>query len=82
MVEHWEADAGLMTIGEAVAAALRTQQEDGTDVAIGAEEWMAFAKSASFWSVREKARELGIDFYWDAELAHTPEGFYQVRERP
>ena len=24
-------------------------------------------------------RELGIDFYWDAEVARTPEGFYQVR---
>ncbi len=79
MVERWEADAGLMTIGEAVAAALRTQQEDGTDVAIDAEAWRSFARTASFWSVREKARELGIGFYWDAEPARTPEGFYQVR---
>ncbi len=79
MVERWEADAGLMTIGEAVAAALRTQEEDGTEAAISAEEWTSFAVTASFWSVREKARELGIDFYWDAELARTPEGFYQVR---
>ncbi len=79
MVERWEADAGLMTIGEAVAAALRTQEEDGTESPISAEEWTSFAKTASFWSVREKARELGIDFHWDAELARTPEGFYQVR---
>ena len=79
MVERWEADAGLMTIGEAVLAALRTQEEDGNEVAISAEEWTAFAKTASFWSVREKARELGIDFFWDADVARTPEGFYQVR---
>jgi isocitrate lyase len=79
MVERWEADAGVMTIGEAVLAGLRTQEEDGSDIAISAEEWTEFAKTASFWSVREKARELGIDFYWDAEVARTPEGFYQVR---
>ena len=79
MVERWEADAGLMTIGEAVLAALRTQEEDGSDVAITAEEWTSFAKTASFWSVRERARQLNVDFFWDAELARTPEGFYQVR---
>ena len=79
MVEQWEAAAGLMTIGEAVLAALKTQAEDGSDASISAEEWTAFAKTASFWSVRSKARELGIDFYWDADLARTPEGFYQVR---
>jgi isocitrate lyase len=38
-----------------------------------------FATTASFWSVREKARQLGIDFFWDADIARTPEGFYQVR---
>jgi isocitrate lyase len=44
MVERWEADAGLMTIGEAVVAALRTQEEDGAEVAISAGEWTSFAK--------------------------------------
>ena len=79
MVERWEADAGLMTIGEAVLGAIRTQEEDGSDAVLSAEEWTAFAKTASFWSVRDKAREMGVDFYWDAEVARTPEGFYQVR---
>ena len=79
VVERWEADAGLMTIGEAVLAALRTQEEDGTEVAITSEEWNAFAKTSSFWSVRERARELNIDFHWDGDVARTPEGFYQVR---
>jgi len=79
LVESWEADAGLMTIGEAVLAALRTQEEDGTDLPISPGNWKTFAKTASFWAVRQKARELGIDFHWDAEIARTPEGFYQVR---
>jgi isocitrate lyase len=79
MVELWEAESGLMTIGEAVLKALKSQVDDGDDVPISEEEWTAFAATASFWAVRTKARELGIDFQWDAEVARTPEGFYQVR---
>ncbi len=79
MVERWEADAGLMTIGEAVLATLQMLEEDGSELPVSPGNWTTFAKSASFWTVRQKARELGIDFYWDAELARTPEGFYQVR---
>lgn len=79
MVERWEADSGLMTIGEAVLAALQNQVADGNDAPISDEEWTEFAKTASFFSARAKARELGIDFTWDADLARTPEGYYQVR---
>ncbi|HVX32972.1 MAG TPA: isocitrate lyase/phosphoenolpyruvate mutase family protein [Solirubrobacterales bacterium] len=80
MVGRWERDAGLMTIGEAVLAARAVLEEDGgEEPPIGAEDWAEFARTASFWSVRERARELGIDFHWDAEVARTPEGFYQVR---
>ena len=79
MVEQWEAGAGLMTIGEAVVDVLELMEGDGDELPISVEEWKAFAETASFWAVRTKARELGIDFYWDAEPARTPEGFYQVR---
>jgi isocitrate lyase len=79
MVERWEADSGITTIGEAVHAALRSLQEDGGDLPLALDEWDAFAATASFWSVRRKARELGVAFTWDADLARTPEGFYQAR---
>ena len=79
LVERWETDAGLMTIGEAVLAALKANEEDGNDAPISDEEWTEFAKTASFWTVRAKARELGIEFYWDGDVARTPEGFYQIR---
>ena len=79
MVGRWEAESGLMTIGEAVLAALKNRFEDGDETPISEDEWSAFAATASFWAVRSEARELGIDFYWDAEVARTPEGFYQVR---
>ena len=42
-------------------------------------EWRAFAESASLYSAREKAKELGADAAWDCERAKTPEGYYQVR---
>ena len=54
MVERWEADAGLMTIGEAVLAALRVQEEDGNDAPpISAEEWSGHRNH-----VRRAARRL------------------------
>jgi isocitrate lyase len=79
MVQRWESDAGVMTIGEAGLAALKLVQEEGNDLPIEFDEWSEFARTASFWAVRQKARELGIAFSWDADLARTPEGFYQVR---
>ncbi|PID96369.1 MAG: isocitrate lyase [Actinomycetales bacterium] len=79
MVAKWESDAGLMTIGEAVVDALELLASDEAELPISIEEWQEFAKEASFWQVRDKARQLGISFFWDADLAKTPEGFYQVR---
>ncbi|MGC9220044.1 MAG: isocitrate lyase/phosphoenolpyruvate mutase family protein [Solirubrobacteraceae bacterium] len=79
MVDRWETDAGLMTIGEAGLTAIERFQEDGGKLPLSPEQWTEFAKTASFWSVSEKAREIGVNFHWDAEAARTPEGFYQVR---
>jgi isocitrate lyase len=79
MLQRWETDAGVMTIGEAGLVALKSVQEEGNDLPIEFVDWLEFAKTASFWSVLQKARELGIAFAWDADLARTPEGFYQVR---
>ncbi|MEJ2868083.1 isocitrate lyase ICL2 [Actinomycetospora sp. OC33-EN08] len=79
MVEQWETDAGVMTIGEAGLAALKLLEEEGNDLPVSLEEWTAFAETASFWALRTRARELDLSFTWDADLARTPEGFYQVR---
>src|SRR6187549_3236506 len=46
---------------------------------MSADEWRAFARRASFFSAREKARALGVEIAWDCEHAKTPEGYYQVR---
>ena len=43
------------------------------------DEWLAFAKRASFYEARERAKSMGIEVIWDCELPKTPEGFYHIQ---
>ena len=78
-MERWEAEAGLETYGEAVAEILEFRASEGEALEMTVEQWRKFAKRASFYSAREKAKALGINIIWDCEHAKTPEGYYQVR---
>ena len=78
-VDAWQADAGLETYGEAVAEMVAFREREGEPVALTPAQWREFAKAASLYAAREKARELGVDVPWDCERAKTPEGYYQVR---
>ena len=78
-VEVWQDDAGGGTYADAVADLLDFRQREGEAPAMSSSEWRAFAESASLYSAREKAKELGADAAWDCERAKTPEGYYQVR---
>ncbi|BCP05007.1 isocitrate lyase ICL2 [Mycobacterium paraintracellulare] len=78
-VAAWEGDAGLMTYGEAVADVLAFAASEGEPADMSAEEWREFAATASLYSARAKAKELGVDPGWDCELSKTPEGYYQIR---
>ena len=78
-VEAWQAAAGLCTYGEAVAEQIAARISEGSDVGVSVEEWRDFARGADLESVRERAAEAGVDVYWDAEAARTPEGYYQVQ---
>lgn len=79
LVAAWETAAGLKTYGEAVAEALEFHASEGDTVEMSADDWRAFAARASHRRARERARELGVNFPWDCELAKTPEGYYQAR---
>ncbi len=79
LVERWEAEAGLETYGEAVAEILEFRAGEGETLEMTVEQWRKFARRASFYSAREKAKALGINIIWDCEHAKTPEGYYQVR---
>ncbi len=78
-VEAWETDAGLKTIGEAVADLMQFHGDEGANFEMTEDEWYAFASDASFEQVRSKARDMGINLVWDGELSRTPEGYYQIR---
>jgi isocitrate lyase len=78
-VEAWEAAAGLMTYGDAVAEVLAFRESEGDTLEMSVADWRAFASRASLYSAAHKAAELGVTVDWDCELAKTPEGYYQVR---
>jgi isocitrate lyase len=77
-VAIWQAHAGLMTYGEAVAEAMAFRADEGVELDMSADEWSAFSATASWSDARIAARRMGLEVTWDAELAKTPEGYYQV----
>lgn len=77
-IAAWEEAAGLTTLEKAIADQITFAAEEGNE-GITADEWAAFAKGASWYEMRGRARELGVDVTWDPEWAQTPEGFYQVK---
>ena len=78
-MEVWRETAGLKTYGDAVAEILGFRAGNGERVEMSVEEWSAFARTASLFEAREKARAMGIMIEWDAELPKTPDGFYQIQ---
>ncbi|OBK27805.1 isocitrate lyase [Mycobacterium asiaticum] len=78
-VAAWEEDAGVMTYGEAVAEKLEFGVSEDEPSSMTPDEWREFAATASLYTARAKARELGADAGWDCELTKTPEGYYQIR---
>ena len=78
-VAQWSEAAGLKTLGHAIADTITFRTEEGAEVGITRDEWLEFAANNGHYNVRAKAQELGVDVVWDAELAQTPEGYYQVQ---
>ena len=78
-LDVWLAEADLTTYGRAVADEMQARTSSGERFAMSVEEWLEFAKRASFYEARERARSMGIHVVWDCELPKTPEGFYQIQ---
>lgn len=78
-VEIWQTEAGLKSIGQAVADVMKSRSDEGERFDMDVEEWLAFSKRASFYEVRERAKSMGVQIIWDCELPKTPEGFYQIQ---
>ena len=79
LVEVWQREANVVTYGEAVLEALRFRASEGAPVGMSEPAWKAFAASASFYQIEQKAKSLGLQVVWDCEHAKTPDGYYQVR---
>ena len=77
-LEAWQAQAGLKTLGQAVADVMGFREDEGVELGMSVGEWLEFASTASWYSARAKARELGVRLTWDPELAKTPEGYHQI----
>ena len=77
-LETWQARAGLKTLGQAVADLITFRADEGMQLEMSVDEWLALAGQAAWSTARAKASELGLRVSWDAELARTPEGYYQV----
>src|SRR6476661_1719418 len=58
-VDAWQADAGLMTYGEAVAELLEFRESEGEQLEMTAARWRQFAERAPMYTAREKARDVG-----------------------
>ncbi len=78
-VDAWQTAAGLMTLGEAVAEAMAFAADEGKDLTMTPDEWERLAATASWYEARRAVASMGLDVAWDAELAKTPEGYYQVQ---
>ncbi|MGE5361354.1 MAG: isocitrate lyase, partial [Bacteroidales bacterium] len=62
-----------------VADVLEFRVSEGESLPTTLEEWRNFARTASFYAARRRARAFGVNIVWDCEHAKTPEGYYQVR---
>jgi isocitrate lyase len=78
-MEVWQQVAGMKTYGDAVADVMRFRASEGQPFEMTVEEWLAFARRASLFEARDRARSMGLQVVWDCELPKTPDGFYQIQ---
>ncbi|MCC7418625.1 MAG: isocitrate lyase/phosphoenolpyruvate mutase family protein [Acidobacteria bacterium] len=78
VLDVWQAHAKLMTLGEAVSAALRGSGPKTAGL-VPDGEGEGWRLRAGWFEIRERARALGVEVAWDCERAKTPDGYYQVR---
>ncbi|MBL9124337.1 MAG: isocitrate lyase [Planctomycetaceae bacterium] len=77
--DAWQAQAGVKTYAQAVADVMKFRRHEGEEFAMTTEQWLEFARTASFYAAKSKARSLGIQVIWDCERVRTAEGYYQVQ---
>ncbi len=75
----WEAEAGVKTLGQAVADAMSFYIEQGQEFELTVDQWLEWSRTASWQDVYERAAVMGVNVEWDPELTRTPEGYYPIK---
>ena len=78
-LDVWQEAADLKTYRQQVAEEMAFRVSQGETLEMNVEDWMEFSNRASWYEAREKAHSMEIEVGWNAELAKTPEGYYQVQ---
>ncbi len=78
-LEAWQGEAGLQTLGQAVAEVMAFRADEGIQLEMTIVEWLAFAATASVYMAETTARRMGLHVTWDPDRAVTPEGYYQIQ---
>ncbi len=78
-LEAWQAEAGLQTLGQAVADVMAFRADEGVHLGMTVDEWLEFAATASWYTARATAKGMGLRVIWDPDRARTPEGYYQIQ---
>ncbi len=78
-LDAWQEAADLKTYRLAVAEEIVFRISQGESFELNAEQWLEFSEHASWYAARERAHAMEIKVSWSAELAKTPEGYYQVQ---
>ncbi len=78
-LDAWQEAADLKTYRQAVAEEIAFRISQAESFELNAEQWLEFSEHASWYAARERARAMEIEVPWSAELAKTPEGYYQVQ---
>ncbi|MHC5109804.1 MAG: isocitrate lyase ICL2 [Planctomycetota bacterium] len=76
--EAWQTVAGIKTYARAIADVIELRRDEGDGCEMTVDEWLAFARKASYRDAKAKAKSMGVHTHWDCELPKTPDGFYQI----
>jgi isocitrate lyase len=79
LLDIWQMEASMKTYGEAVADVMAFHLDEGAELSMTVEEWLAYVEQSSFVEARQKARSMGFNIIWNCDIARTPEGYYQVK---
>lgn len=84
VVERWEQDARVKTIGEAAIEVVERCFEEGNcdEQAINMGllmNWRAAVRGMSISGVQDFLVPLGLTLYWNYETMRSPEGYYQIK---